>query len=349
MAELERRIVEEKSNTTELVQALKQVKELDEKNVGLHATIDNFQREIDEEAKKQREEMTKLVSQVDDPNQHLNLFVTTQDKISQLLQSVPEYVVTKRRLLETANMTLHLMRQRYGIVASVSGLQVNWPSTYVRNLAQLSTVVSEISNRHFFDERPINIGTAEIEIPADSGFARSIANSGKVTFEVSPVAASQEAMRKLGYLAIWEPLKWRDPKNMTLIDLLVAVDYPCAEEQRNSFVVSHDGSGLVFRPIVEGSSETAAQLQIGPSRTTQRVFFDAQTSRDRIGNILNYWESVFQVRSFPAMPGPPNDPGAILPFLGAPVIGRYSITVNAPTCSYDGAKFTLIFIYSSST
>ncbi len=349
MAFLEQRIAEEKSNTTEMIAGLDQAIELGLKSAELKEKVRGFQAGIKAEVARQQEEMTTLVSQIDDPQTRKNLFITSQETLSELLKGVPEYVVGKRRLLETANLNLHLMRRRYALVAGVTGAQEDWPSTYVRNATQLGAMVDDITSNHFFDERPINVGVAQIVVPSNSGFARSLAQTGSVEFEVSPAAATEETMKRLGHFSLWNAAKFKNARNMTLIDMIVGVQFPCTGTQRNEYVLSHEGSGMVFKALAEGSPETVAQLQVGPARTDQQVFFNLATSQDRVDRILDFWEDRFQVRQFPPIPGPPNDSNATLPYLGAPVIGSYALDVLPSTCSYDGAVYTIYFIYSSAT
>jgi len=346
MAFVERRIVEEKSNTTAMVADLDHAIELGLKSAELKEKIRGFQSDIKAQVVKQQEDMTALVSQIDDPQTRRNLFVTSQETLSELMKGVPEYVVSKRRLLTTANLNLHLMRRRYALVAGLTGSQQDWPSTYVRNASQLTTMVSDITDNHFFDERRINIGVAQVVVPANSGFARSIAQNGKVEFELSPAASTEDVMKRLGYLSMWNPTKFQVARNMTLIDAFVGVQFPCTGTQRNAYVLTHEGSGMLFRPLSEGSNELVAQLQVGPERSWVQTFFNLANSQDRVDQIQDFWEDRFQVRQFPPLPGPPNDSNANLPYLGAPVIGSYSLQVLPSTCAYDGAVYTLYFVYS---
>lgn len=346
MAFVERRIAEEKSNTTAMVADLERAIVLGLESAALKEKIRAFQSDIKAQVVKQQEEMTALLSQIDDPQVRRNLFVTSQETLSELMKGVPEYVVTKRRLLTTANLNLHLMRRRYALVAGLTGSQQDWPSTYVRNATQLSAMVADIADNHFFDERRINIGVAQILVPANSGFARSIAQNGNVEFELSPAASTEDAMKRLGYLSLWNPTKFQVARNMVLIDAFVGVQFPCTGTQRNAYVLTHEGSGMLFRPLAEGSDELVAQLQVGPERSWVQTFFNLATSQSRVDQIQDFWENRFQVRQFPPIPGPPNDSNANLPYLGAPVIGSYSLRVLPSTCGYDGAVYTLYFVYS---
>lgn len=349
MAFLEQRITQEKSNTTELVDGLNQAIALGLKSRGLQESILKFQQNIKAQVGEQQEQITALVSQIDDPQLRKNLFIADQETLSELLKGIPEYVVGKRRLLETANLNLHLMRRRYALVAGITGAQEDWPSTYVRNATQLAAMVDDIADNRFFDERPINVGVAQIVVPANSGFARSLAQTSQVSFEVSPAAATEQEMRRLGFFSLWNGAKFKNVRNMTLIDMIVGVQFPCTGSQRNEYILSHEGSGMVFKALAQDSPETVAQLQIGPQRTDQQVFFNLATSQDRVDRILDFWEDRFQVRQFPPTPGPPNDSNAVLPYLGAPVIGSYSLSLLPSTCGYDGAVYTIYFIYSSAT
>ncbi|HEV7251592.1 MAG TPA: hypothetical protein VGN97_00610 [Mesorhizobium sp.] len=349
MRALEERIAQEKSNTTELVAGLDQAMALGLKSRELQASILAFQGDIKAEVQKQQEEVGALVSRIDDPALRRNLFIAGQETLSELLKGIPEYVASKRRLLETANLNLHLMRRRYALVAGVTGAREDWPSTYVRNATQLAVLVNSIADKRFFDERPVEVGVAQVVIPANSGFARSLAQSGEVSFEVSPAAFDEGEMARLGYFSLWNAAKFKQARNMTLIDIVVGAQFTCTGTQRDGFVLSHDGSGMVFRPLVPGSTETVAELQIGPARIDQQNFIDVATSQDRLDRILDFWEERFQVRQFPPPVGPPNDPSSTLPYLGAPVIGPYELRLLPSSCGAEGTVYTLYFIYSSAT
>ena len=141
MVFLEQRITQGKSNTDELVSGLQEALNLKLKSTSLKDSIRKFEQDIKAEVTKQQDEVTQLISKVDDPNESKNLFIANQETLSELLRGIPEYVVSKRRLLETANLNLHLMRRRYALVAGLTGVPEDWPSTYVRNGSQLAAMV----------------------------------------------------------------------------------------------------------------------------------------------------------------------------------------------------------------
>jgi hypothetical protein len=264
------------------------------------------------------------------------------------MKGIPKYVVGKRRVLETANQLLHLMRRRYAIVHAVTGTVADWPSTYVRNATQLAALVDDIDNERFFDERQINIDVAQVIIPANSGFARELALTETVDFEISPFAATEAAMRDNGFYTLWAPNKFRDRRNMTLVDVFIGTQYRCTGAQWNRFSLTHSGTGTVFRPVAEGSSDVAAQLVVGPPRSRLQTFFNLADSQDEVNRIIRYWlQDLYQVRNFPRVNGPPNDTTSILPYLGAPVIGTYHLSLQPSDCPFEGAVFTLYFIFAS--
>ena len=167
-------------------------------------------------------------------------------------------------------------------------------------------------------------------------------------FEVSPFAATENLMRQNGFFALWAPNKFRERRNLTLIDAFVGTQYQCTGAQWNRFALAHRGSGFVFRPLAEGSREVAAEITVGPERLALQTFFNLADSQDEVNRIIRYWvQDRFQVRSFPRPAGPPNDTNSVLPYLGAPVIGSYRLTLQPSDCPFDDAVFTLYFIFAS--
>lgn len=341
------RIATEESNTQEMIQGLEQAMALGLKNRTLQDEITVFQQEVERQAIEQQEELMELVSQIDDPELRRNLFIANEETLAELIKGIPEYITVKRRLLQTANLTLHLMRQRYSTIAGITGSNQSWPATYVRNGTQLDQLVADIVNERFFDEKPIVVDVSEIVIPANSAFARTLALNEKIEFEFSPDAAGENGMRKAGYLSLWDDNKFTKNRNLVVLDILVGVQYTCIGNHRNKYVLRHQGNGMVFRNIAQGSDEVSAQLVIGPPRSFVKPFYNLSSGMENVQRILDYWEDVFLVRSFPPPNGPPNDTRSVLPFLGAPVIGSYDITLRPATCGFDDAVYTLYTIFAT--
>ncbi|MBB6408795.1 hypothetical protein [Mesorhizobium sangaii] len=348
LAFVEQRITQSRGNTEELVAGLNQAKDLGLKSRALQDSILKFQSNVQAEVTKQQEDMTKLVTQIDDPATRKNLFIATQDTIADLMKGIPEYLVTKRRVLETANRLMHLMRRRFEVVQAFTGDAATVPVVYVRNATQLQAMIDDIVAKRFFDERQINIDVAQIVVPANSGFARKLALDENVEFEVSPFASTDALMKANGYFALWAPNKFRERKNLTLIDVFAGTDYQCTGAQWNRFALQHRGSGFVFKPLTKGSSEVRADISVGPERVALQTFFNQADSGDEINRIIRYWvQDRYQARKFPRAPGPSNDTSLILPYLGAPLIGSYRLSLQPSDCPFDGAVFTLYFIFAS--
>ena len=252
LAFVEQRITQSRGNTEELVAGLNQAKDLGLKSRALQDSILKFQSNVQAEVTKQQADMTKLVTQIDDPATRKNLFIATQDTVADLMKGIPEYLVTKRRVLETANRLMHLMRRRFEVVQAFTGEAATVPVVYVRNATQLQAMIDDIVAKRFFDERQINIDVAQIVVPANSGFARKLALDENVEFEVSPFASTNALMKANGYFALWAPNKFRERKNLTLIDVFVGTDYQCTGTQWNRFALQHRGSGFVFKPLTKG-------------------------------------------------------------------------------------------------
>lgn len=348
LAFVEHRIASERGNTETLVEGLNGAISLGLKSRELQASILEFQGKVRAEVTAQQEKLTELVSQIDDPAERRNLFIANQETLAELMKGIPEYLISKRRSLETANQLLHLMRRRFAVVHAITGQEDTLPSTYVRNATQLDALVNDIVNKRFFDERQINIDVAQVVIPANSGFTRKLALTEAVEFEVSPFAATEELMRENGFFTLWAPNKFRDRRNTTLIDVFVGTQYQCTGAQWNRFALTHQGSGFVFRPLTEGSAEVSADIVVGPERVALQTFFNLADSQDEVNRIIRYWvQDKFQVRRFPRPNGPPNDTTSILPYLGAPLMGSYRLSVQPSDCPFDGAVFTLYFIFAS--
>lgn len=348
LAFVEQRITASTGNTEELVAGLAEARDLGLKSRELQDIILQFQGDIQTAITQQQDEMTALVAQIDDPAERRNLFIATQETMSELMKGIPEYLVTKRRLLESSNRLLHLMRRRFEVVQAFTGESGAIPEAYVRNATQLRALIDDIVNRRFFDERQINIDVATVIVPANSGFARKLALTENVEFEVSPFAATEALMKANGYFSLWSPNKFADRRNLTLIDVFVGTDYQCTGAQWNRFALEHLGSGFVFKPLAEGSAEVSAEILIGPRRVALQTFINQADHREVISRIIDYWTlDRFQARRFPRLPGPANDSGLILPYLGAPLIGSYRLSLQPSDCPFDGAVYTLYFIFAS--
>lgn len=348
LAFVEQRIMNEKGNTEQLVAGLQEASDTKVKSRDLQAKIIKFQGEVMDQVSKEQEKLTNLVSKVDDTNTRKNLFIANQESLAELLKGIPEYLVTKRRELETANLLLSLMNRRFEVVRAITGQEGSTPQVYVRNATQLAGLVSDISNKRFFDERQINIDVAQIVIPSNSGFARKLALTEKVDFEVSPFAATEALMKENGFFAVWSTSKFRERRNLTLVDAFVGTQYQCTGAQWNRFALEHRGSGFVFRPLTKGSSEVSSDVVVGPQRSKLQTFFNLADSQDEVNRIIRYWvQDLFQVRKFPRPNGPSNDTTSALPYLGAPLIGSYRISLQPSDCPFDGAVFTLYFIFAS--
>jgi hypothetical protein len=348
LAFVEQRITQSRGNTEILVAGLNEAKDLGLKSRALQDSILKFQGDIQKQVGDQQEEMTKLVTQIDDPATRKNLFIATQETLADMMKGIPEYLVSKQRTLETANRLMHLMRRRFEVVQAFTGEGETVPEVYVRNATQLRAMVEDIVNKRFFDERQINIDVAEVVVPANSGFARKLALDETVEFEVTPFASTDALMKANGYFALWSPNKFRDRKNLTLIDTFIGTDYQCTGAQWNRFALQHRGNGFVFKPVTKGSTEVRADLAVGPERLALQTFFNQADSRDEITRIIRYWvQDRYQARKFPRAPGPSNDTSLILPYLGAPLIGSYRLSLQPSNCPFDGAVFTIYFIFAS--
>ena len=347
LAFVEARIRGEEGNTEQLVNALQGSIELVGQRAELKAQIEQVQADMLGQVAEQREQMVNLASEIDDPDERRQLFIASQETLSELLRGIPDYISAKRTSLTTANRLLHLMRQRYSLVLGITGRREDYPLTYVKDAAQLTALVSEIEGQRFFDETEIPIEVARVVVPSQSGFVKKLALDEEVTFEISPFAGSDDAMREAGFFVIWDD-KFRERKTMTLIDVLIGAQYTCTGAQWNTYTLRHLGSGTVFRPLAEGSPVTVPERIIGPSRGGQHTFYNMAANEADLNRVLSYWQfNRFAARKFPRMPGPPNDQDAILPFLGAPVYGTYKLAVNPSDCPFEGAVFTLLFLFAS--
>ncbi|MBF0314124.1 MAG: hypothetical protein HQK50_07720 [Oligoflexia bacterium] len=346
---VESRLKSEPGATEELVDILKKSAEVGLKNKELQAKILQVQEDTAKAVNKEQEELLTLVSKIDDADEKKNLFIASEEKIAEITRGLPEYLSSKRRELEHANLLLNLMRKRYNTVLALTGPDglSKETSPYVKNAAGLTDMVNNIIRSRFFNEKQINIEVAEIVVPSTSGFTRAFSKNGHVKFEFSPNVLSDEMMAERGYFSLWNNEKFTVSRNLTIVDLLVGVQYTCSGDVRNSVQLIHKGSGMVFNNISENSTEVVPTLVTGPARSYVIPFYNLATAQDRVNSILDYWEGRFNVRNFPQLPGPINDTSAILPFMGAPLIGTYELIRRPSRCGFEDAVFTFYVIYSS--
>ena len=349
LAFVESRIRGESANTESLVAALDQAVDLVVKNNALKENIRAFQGETLRDVAEQQEQITALINQIDDADQTRALFIANQETLSELLRGIPDYIDRKRRNLAVANRLLHMMRQRYATVLAATGAVPDFPSTVVQNGAQLDELVEAIAIDRFFNETQVFISEAHIVIPANSGFAKRLALSEVAEFEISPFAATRQVMDDSGYFIIWNPEKMHDRRNMTLVDVVIGAATRCTGQQWNQYRLEHLGSGSVFRPLAEGSDEIVADISIGPPRGINRTFYDfSGNGQANVTQIVDFWlNNILLVRKFPPQAGVPDNINAVFPFLGAPVIGSYRLSLLPSDCAFDGAVFTVYFIFSS--
>lgn len=350
LAFVEARILAEQSNTERLAAELEGSIELVAQRTDLQESIRAFRAETQERVAAEREKMFDLVSQIDDENERNTLFLATQEQLSELMRGIPDYLSAKRRKVATANRVLHLMRQRYALVLGLTGQPADFPLTYVRDASQLDAMAEAVSDARFFNEKQIGIDVAQIVVPPESGFIRKLAQDEEVIFEISPYAATDEAMRDAGHFVLWDD-KFATRRNMSLIDVLIGVQYDCTGAQWNKYLLSHQGSGSVFRPLAEGSTVVVPDTVIGPRRLSENLFYNLVDSQTDVNSVLQHWLAQRHlVRKFPSRSNPPpNDRDLVLPFLGAPVYGTYALSLKPSSCGYEGAAFTLYFLFASTS
>ncbi|MBF0365636.1 MAG: hypothetical protein HQK50_08695 [Oligoflexia bacterium] len=346
---VETRLHHEKSNTDELLELLGKAQALTEKNHELQTLLLQSQVETAKAINQEQDALLQLVSQVDSGEEKKNLFIASEESIAELLKGLPEYLSFKRRELETANLLLHLIRKRYNTIVGLTGPEGSSAETsaYVKSATQLATLVNNITRARFFNEKQVKIDMAEIVIPSTSGFVRTFAKNGRVLFELSPRVTSASDMEERGYFTLWDKNKFGSNRNLSLIDILIGVQYSCTGDHRNNFTFIHKGSGVMFNKIAPDSDEIVPSLFVNQARSYVTPFYNLTTEHDRIKAILDFWRGRFDVRKFPPLPGPINDSDSKLPLLGAPLIANYELIQEPSSCGYDDAVFTLYVIFAS--
>lgn len=346
LAFVEAQITGEQTATAEMVAGLEQNIDLVANRADLQQQILDLRDQTNAEVAERREEVLARVSVIDDPEESRALFVVSQEALSDLVRGVPDYLSAKRRHIEQANRLLHLLRQRYATILASTGQTPTLPTSYVRTSQTLGAMTDDIADARFFNERFLTISTARIVIPSDSGFVRRLALDGSVRFEITPFAGTTEAMRERGFFTLWNE-KLSGAKNMTLVDMVLGVQYQCTDARWNRAHLTHLGSGVTFRPLAEGSLQVVPELVVGPRRDSPRALYNLINQQSRIDQIEAYWNTLHQLRNFPPQNGPDNDPQNALPFLGAPVLGSYQLRLGTSDCPFDGAVFNLYLTFAS--
>ncbi|SDF57199.1 hypothetical protein SAMN04488105_13010 [Salipiger thiooxidans] len=348
MRQLTDRINAETGFTEELVAQVGEAAELTRQRRALDVEMQKRTAVYLSAVQERETDMTELLSEIDDPEARRDRFLATQEMLSEVLRGIPDYIDTKRRYLELGNRLHHLMWRRYATVLTVIGDDPSMPQAYITSGDSLRALADAVDYQRFFDERQINIDMTRIPIPSGSGFVQSLAQTGSVDFQLSPGVRSVQDMADAGYLVLWDPAKLDNRQNMTLVDMFAAIDYGCnAGLRRNRYTLTHQGSGIVFRPVTEGASDLAAELVIGPPRNKAQTFLRSTTEDAQIDQILSYWSSDFAIRTFPPSGGPRNDPESRLRYLGAPLIGDYRLDAHPSDCAHDRSVITLYFVFAS--
>ena len=344
---LEESLSTDQSRTKELMTNLERSRELTAKNQELNKKMLEFQQVVQEKTEEERATLLTSASKINDPQEKGRMFQASQETLSRMLKGIPEYVEGKRRWLETANKTRYLMDRRYELITGLIGGNHDAQAIYVRNATQLGDLIDAIANDRFFNEQQIHQDIARIDIPRDSGFVQELALNKTVDFQITPAVIDEKGMDQAGYFQLWNNDKFPTSTNMTLIDMIIAVDLPCKADL-SKYYLTHKGHGTRFKPLSEGSTTLRPELVIGPKRIASRFFLHLPSNQKRIDSILNYWKDDFRVRNFPKLKGPVHDSQNNLPLLGVPVIGDYTLTLDSQPqgCSFNQANLTLYIIYA---
>ena len=361
LSQVETVINEDSSFTPGLVKNINELKDLGILSADLQSELGSFQESLASEIALERESMLNYVdNQLSTLPESDKIFLASQEELAALARGVPEFINSKKHLVERANQYLALLRYKTGALLSLaSKTPFTDPSldtpTFIRTRAELSDALDMIDDEFWSvnsttHESQIFINRSRITIPNSSGFARSLSENHEVSFEISPEGQNPQ----LGHYAIWssdfDSTTSGGNQNLLLVDFHMVVDFEQTDCISRKVALKHLGYGYVFKQMSENDPTLVPMLRVHNERVKTPAY---ETQKDTAGSLLDkaieYWKSDHYIQSFLTV-APPNEPGqAVVPLMGMPLIGSYKMKIEPPSegCSYEEATFILHFFYST--
>lgn len=220
------------------------------------------------------------------------LFISTQDMIASLTKGIPGFVETKRRLIEQANYLMILLNNRIKSVnvlvnaeASLGLAGQGEGFTYLRTADSLQSSLDEDSWDSFTNQAQIPTKVAEIIIPSSSGLGRALQSNQRAKFEISPMADG--LMEELGHFVLWNKV-FSAPKAMTIIDMVLKVEFDNNQCRRSGYTLEHKGWGYKFTPGVNNTTSNATLVTGSERYQIGNYFLSSDT--EQISTWTDFWD-----------------------------------------------------------
>ncbi len=357
-------IKQEKSQTDQLKQTIDQLISIEQQQTQLsleetQLTQDMlaYQKDISRQIQAEREIlMNNLQESKGAGAKKDKLFIATQADIATLLKGVPTLIHNKRRLMESANRYLNLLRNRIEAMISVAeNTQFSSEISYVKTHDDLIALQKLIADQALWSNAQVITEMSNISVPRGSGLANALAQQRKAIFEISPAARDNQAAG--GYFSLWsnnfDPDEHGTNQNLMLIDFHVGIDFP--DEPTCDFIrrpvrITHNGSGFVFKEMSANDSTLSPVFLSTPARSTKRSYISLNNDQNLVNQLGNFWAQRHYLYNFLEDETPPDDTGAAMPLMGLPVIGSYELVLPNPPagCTYEGAEFRFYLVYAKS-
>ncbi|MCP4351540.1 MAG: hypothetical protein GY795_39240 [Desulfobacterales bacterium] len=346
-------IKQSKSETEKLKGFIDKLGEKDEQLFGLKDEMLAYQSKTLDKIQEERKKIVNTLSEPDDSGEKKQkLFLASQDQIAQFVRGVPHFIQSKRRLVESANRYLNLLRNRVNALVNVSNetfLDIDDSVSYVKTHEHLEAVKKIIADQAEWSQAQILTEVTKIVIPQSSGLANMLSTKRKALFEISPDA--KDRMLELGYFSLWsdnfDPDKLGLNQNLMLLEMLIGINFmeTGCTERRIDFI--HKGVGYVFQETSKNDHSLVPKLIVSPERTHNPSYLVMNDAPDILKRTEEFWTKDHYLHNFLIM-GSPLDPSGAMPMMGLPLIGQYEILLpNPPSgCSYSNATYYLYVAYA---
>lgn len=350
----------EKTYTSRLLDTIDQLEENQSIEDSFKKELRAYQSKVNGQISKER---TTILNYIDESSSTTGatqkVFLATQQELSRMVRGVPHFISTKRQMLERANLYLTLLRNKVDALISLKGstnplsLANTKNVTYIKTHADLEKAKSLIQDEYWSPEAPsheskINVQVTKIDIPSDSGLARTLASKRQAIFEISPSGRLPSANFSL-WSTDFDPDNFGLVQNLLLVDMNLRVDFEQSTCTSRLYVLEHLGFGYTFREMSSDDDRLVPNLVVTQRRVKTPNYYIDMSPQSKAQKVMDFWTQDHYVQSFLQQGGPPNSPSGTLPMMGLPLVGNYRLTLSKPSegCSFENASFTIIAAYAT--
>jgi hypothetical protein len=285
-----------------------------------------------------------------------NLFIASEEVITNLTQGIPEYIRSKQSRLEYVNYLYNLYRNRVSLLSKVAGTDLPNSYDYISDSNSLLSSMKRLCtpggsstkgapwtcdvSSLLFSDKEVPVLATEFVIPAESGFMSRLLSKGSVRFELTPsvllglgdvldAKAVNERLAENGYFQLWDS-GFGYYHNLSLMNLALMANLGPQCRDKVSITVRHLGYGTRFYPI---SSDNGAniypELYVTAPRNAVSIVWDSSSEADVYEHYFRKMTKSYIIGELPEKWASYNNPDPdILKFLGAPLAGTYEIAID---------------------